>query len=325
MSLSHEEERRLVKAARAGDQTALPRLLAAHREPLYALAHRFAWPRAVTTDDLAQEGALRLSDVICKQNALNTFNPDAETRLWSFAYKPVRWRMIAFTREVTGISKRVLARRNKVVNTLKKLQKELNAEPSIEQLAAKTNLAPEVVQQVLEINTREVSLKEAAGLQAEPFEPIAQFSLKAFYHVFLMVLKPATGAQKYTVLLILKELRDITLTIATDYVRDPQAEIGVGTPEELPRWTQWHAAYDAPDALPTMWEGVAALFKKGTPQLQYPAPQAGPEDRAAAHKKSYTVLRKFYTRANKKVVQIGMATIREQIELFRQRDGSTDS
>lgn len=325
MSLSHSEERRLVKAARAGDQIALNRLLNTHRRRLHALARHFDWPRAVMTDDLVQEGALRLADIICKQDAQNKFDPDAEVRLWSFAYTPVRWRMIAFTREVTRISKRVLARRNTVIKTIDDLWKERAEQPSLYHIAARTNLAPEVVRQVLEINTREVSLEDAADQEAAPFESTTRFSLKPFHQLSLMALKHTAGAQKYMVLLILKELRGITLNLVTDYVRDEQAEIGIDTPEQPAPWARWHRDYDAPDAIPAVWKDVVRLFKNGPPQLHYPASQARSEKQAEAYEKSYAGLRKFYTRATRKVSQIGWHDFTEQIDVFRQHRYATDS
>ena len=163
--LEREEEERLMREARAGNQAALQKLLSSHLRLVLAYARRYV-RSGICLEDLVAEGNLGLVE------ATRRFDPTRGTRFGTYA----AWWVRAFVRRFAYANRRIVAlpsTRNarKVIASLGRTQRELAADlgetPTREDVADALGVTSEDVEMVeVALGCRDVPVFPA---EADPF------------------------------------------------------------------------------------------------------------------------------------------------------------
>jgi RNA polymerase primary sigma factor len=154
--LTDQEERRLVVAAQAGDPAARARLVEAFIGPVAALARRYRGAH-VERVELLQEGVVGLL------RALEGFDPERGTPFWAYASWWVRQAMQQLVAELgrpVSLSDRALRNLARVRDAHRAAVAEGHREPSRAELAKRSGLALEQVDELLAVDRAPRSLEE---------------------------------------------------------------------------------------------------------------------------------------------------------------------
>lgn len=150
-------ERRLIKAAQAGDRRAREELLEAFLPLIAGVARVYRGSAAITRVELLQEGAVGLL------RALERFDPELEVPFWGYASWWVRQAMQQLVAEIT----RPMVLSDRTLRQLARLKRAHGAfvqhhgrEPTGADLAAATGLSSEQVSDLLALERLPRSLEE---------------------------------------------------------------------------------------------------------------------------------------------------------------------
>jgi RNA polymerase primary sigma factor len=152
--LTAEEERELGRRIRAGDRSALRKLVESHLRFVVSYARRFQNPE-VSFLDLIHEGNLGLIQ------AARRFDPERDNRFLTYAVWWIRQAIIQALQEQRG-AMRLPPRRAHLLYRLRKsldrLSRDLEREPSEEELARETGLSEQEVRDLLRQARSDISL-----------------------------------------------------------------------------------------------------------------------------------------------------------------------
>jgi RNA polymerase sigma factor (sigma-70 family) len=154
--LSEEQERALVAAAKHGDAAARARLVEAFIGPVAVLAGRYRLAH-VERVELLQEGVVGLL------RALERFDPARGTPFWAFASWWVRQAMQQLVAELgrpVALSDRALRSLARLHDAHRAALAEGHGEPTRAELAERTGLDPEQVDELLAVDRAPRSLEE---------------------------------------------------------------------------------------------------------------------------------------------------------------------
>ncbi|RYG73940.1 sigma-70 family RNA polymerase sigma factor [bacterium] len=157
--LNAEDEGRLTRAARAGDERAKERLVEANMRLVINIARGYR-SRQIPLEDLIQEGAIGL------MQAIERFDPDRGFRFSTYA---THWIRQAIGRAIDNKSKSIRLPAH-VAQSLRKVEKirqtllyETGYEPSQDQIAQALGIAPNRLQTLLLVSRELVSLELEVG------------------------------------------------------------------------------------------------------------------------------------------------------------------
>lgn len=157
--LNAEEEGRLTRAARAGDEGAKERLVEANMRLVINIARGYR-SRQIPLEDLIQEGAIGL------MQAVERFDPDRGFRFSTYA---THWVRQAIGRAIDNKSKSIRLPAH-VAQSLRRVEKERQRllyetgyEPSQDQIAQALGIAPNRLQTLLLVSRELVSLELEVG------------------------------------------------------------------------------------------------------------------------------------------------------------------
>jgi RNA polymerase sigma factor (sigma-70 family) len=154
--LEGEQERRLVRAAKHGDAAARARLVEAFAGPIAALARRYRGAH-VDRAELLQEGVVGLL------RALEGFDPARGTPFWSYASWWVRQAMQQLVAELgrpVTLSDRALRNLARLHDAHRAALADGHTDPTRAELAARTGLAVEQIDELLAVDRPPRSLDE---------------------------------------------------------------------------------------------------------------------------------------------------------------------
>jgi RNA polymerase primary sigma factor len=149
-----DDERRLVVAAQRGDERARERLVQALMPRIAAVARRYRADPVVERQELLQEG---VAGVLA---ALDRFDPGAGTPFWAVAEPYVMRSMRRLVRELTRpvtMSDRGLRRLGRLREAERELLAETKREPTPKELAERSGLPLEDVEELLRADRAPVS------------------------------------------------------------------------------------------------------------------------------------------------------------------------
>lgn len=269
MVLSRDEELTLVRQAQVGDQQALARLLETFEAPIRNLAHQLFDDR-LDLDDLRQEGMIGL------WQALYTFNPQAGTRLWTYAGHRVRGRMIQFKARWLGLSEDDRKHWKRVRDAFYRLSGLLGRQPTLAEMVEETNIRPSTVENVLAcLRHREVPLSEEKenvrqsrdraqaappliSLQPGPEEQVMGTSGLADRFAGVVATLGSVVGRRLLILGVLREAADYQLEW-----RDIAGFLAHANPGPEPPWTEVVTSeYPHLTMIPSRWAEVHKLFQE---------------------------------------------------------------
>ena len=157
--LNAEEEGRLTRAARGGDEGAKERLVEANMRLVINIARGYR-SRQIPLEDLIQEGAIGL------MQAVERFDPDRGFRFSTYA---THWIRQAIGRAIDNKSKSIRLPAH-VAQSLRKIEKirqallyETGYEPTQDQIAQALGIAPNRLQTLLAVSRELISLEIPVG------------------------------------------------------------------------------------------------------------------------------------------------------------------
>lgn len=163
--LSRPIERELIARARAGDPVARGQLLEAHLPLIASVARTYRSSRRVERLELLQEGAVGLL------RALERYDPDRGTPFWAYASWWVRQAMQQLVAELTGpvvLSDRALRQLAQLKHAHGEHVHEQGVEPTLDELAERSGLEEDQIQNLLAAGQTPRSLEEPAiGAEGE--------------------------------------------------------------------------------------------------------------------------------------------------------------
>jgi RNA polymerase primary sigma factor len=157
--LAAEQEKELGRRIREGDQEALKRLVEANLRFVVHYAKRYRG-LGLSYMDLIHEGSLGLME------AAKRFDPERNVKFISYAVWWVRQAIFHALSEharVFRLPQKLSGQVSRLETAREKLKSELERPPTTEELAARTSLTPEEVQQLLLAAGDDVSLSTAVG------------------------------------------------------------------------------------------------------------------------------------------------------------------
>jgi RNA polymerase sigma factor (sigma-70 family) len=160
-----DDERRLVIAAQRGDERARERLVRAFMPRIAAVARHYRADPVVEREELLQEGVGGLLA------ALDRYDPDRGTPFWAFAEPYVMRSMRGLVRELTrsvSMSDRGLRRLGRLRAAERELTAELKREPTPKELAERSGLPLENVEELLRADSAPVSTNEPISDRGMP-------------------------------------------------------------------------------------------------------------------------------------------------------------
>ena len=163
-ALAPSDERRLVRAAQAGDEAARRELLEAFAPSVGAIARRYHGSGALSHAELMQEGAVGLL------RALERYDPRRGTPFWGYASWWVRQAMQSLVAELTRpvvLSDRALRQLARVKNAQRRHMQTHRHTPSANELAHATGLVPEQVERLQAVDRCPRSLTEVLGAEGD--------------------------------------------------------------------------------------------------------------------------------------------------------------
>jgi RNA polymerase primary sigma factor len=157
--LTDSQERQLVLAAAAGDSGAQTRLLETFRPGVAGIARRYRSTPHVSREELMQEGVVGLL------RALKRYDPDVGP-FWAYASWWVRQAMQQLVSELgrpVVLSDRAVRRLARIRDARRELLQSFGREPSIAELALRTELTRDQVESLVAVERAPRALDETAG------------------------------------------------------------------------------------------------------------------------------------------------------------------
>jgi RNA polymerase primary sigma factor len=157
--LTADDEKQLGRSIQQGDQEALKRLVESNLRFVVHYAKRYRGI-GLSYMDLIHEGSLGLME------AAKRFDPERNVKFISYAVWWVRQAIFHALSEHTRVFRlpqKLSGQVSRVTNAREKLRAELERMPTTEELAERTALSPEAVQQLLMAAGDDVSLSAAVG------------------------------------------------------------------------------------------------------------------------------------------------------------------
>ncbi len=157
--LTADDEKQLGRSIQQGDQEALKRLVESNLRFVVHYAKRYRGI-GLSYMDLIHEGSLGLME------AAKRFDPERNVKFISYAVWWVRQAIFHALSEHTRVFRlpqKLSGQVSRVTNAREKLKAELERMPTTEELAERTALSPEAVQQLLMAAGTDVSLSAAVG------------------------------------------------------------------------------------------------------------------------------------------------------------------
>jgi RNA polymerase sigma factor (sigma-70 family) len=163
--LSPDAERALIAAAKAGDERARGRLIEEYMPLVAGLARHYRASPSVARVELLQEGAVGLLE------ALQQYDPSRGTPFWAYAKPWVRramQRVIADIARPVALSDRSLRHLSRIRDAQLELAAELHREPTPQEIAERTHLPREHVEELLVVDRPPRSTAEELGGREGP-------------------------------------------------------------------------------------------------------------------------------------------------------------
>lgn len=157
--LTPQQERELAQRCAAGDKEAIRQMVSANLRLVVSVAREYAG-RGVPLLDLIQEGSIGLL------NAAKKFDYTLDYRFSTYATKWIRQGVTRCILNHAGLIRvpvHTAERTRKVLAAKTALQQELEREPTIEELAARSGFSEKKVQEYLSLMPEVCSLDAAAG------------------------------------------------------------------------------------------------------------------------------------------------------------------
>ena len=157
--LDPEEEERIARRARAGDEQALERLVRANLRFVISVAKKYK-NRGVSFEDLIQEGNVGLV------KAAKKFDPDQGVKFISYAVWWIRQSILSALARQSRSVRLPLNRAtemSRMLRTRGELRQELGRDPKPEEIADETDLDVDTVEMLQRLNTAEVRLDAPVG------------------------------------------------------------------------------------------------------------------------------------------------------------------
>mgnify|MGYP003184384251 FL=1 len=153
--LTEKEKTALLRAARAGDKEARQRMIQGNLRLVLSVVQKFAG-RGESMDDLFQVGCIGLI------KAIDHFDPDLNVRFSTYGVPMIVGEIRRFLRDnnAVRVSRSVRDIAYKAMQAKEQLQKELNREPHMDEIARKVQLPTATVTLALESVVDPVSLYE---------------------------------------------------------------------------------------------------------------------------------------------------------------------
>ena len=153
--LTEKEKTALLRAARAGDQQARQRMIQGNLRLVLSVVQKFVG-RGESMDDLFQVGCIGLI------KAIDHFDPDLNVRFSTYGVPMIVGEIRRFLRDnnAVRVSRSVRDIAYKAMQAKEQLQKELNREPHMDEIARKVQLPTATVTLALESVVDPVSLYE---------------------------------------------------------------------------------------------------------------------------------------------------------------------
>ena len=160
--LPESVERRLIVAARAGDQTARARLVEAFLPLIASVARLYRESPRIERMELLQEGVVGLL------RALERYDPDRGTPFWAYASWWVRQAMQQLVSELTRpvvLSDRALRQLARVRDVHRQALQETGVEPTRAQLSERTGLSTDQLEDLLPVERAPRSTDEPVAVE----------------------------------------------------------------------------------------------------------------------------------------------------------------
>jgi RNA polymerase primary sigma factor len=196
--LSPEIERRLVAAAKEGDQQARAKLIDAYMPLIADAARLYRMSPVIGRIELVQEGVIGLLI------ALERCPLPRRARFWDCAEAWVRWAMRRLITELTRaavLSDQALRQLARIRDAQIEAAAELGREPTISELAARTGLSPDHVATLLAVDEPPRSTKEVVRADDQRETTVEDMLVDATAEVDYERVLDAIEAQELTALL----------------------------------------------------------------------------------------------------------------------------
>lgn len=253
--LSREKERQLIQKAQFEDQQAYKELLDEHDRCIKRVTIRFGC-QGVETKELVQVGQIGFVKGVYR------FDLSKEYRLWTYARYWVGNLIIGRCAKEYGFSEKARKAYRSIKDAWEQLKQEVLQEPSYEEIAQRSGKSVSVVEEVLSIVNRQLSLEqieeegsaiptsllEEAGLISDP-------SLTEWLDFGLvMELLGSKYGPKWIVLHLLQNQLGNSWEEIIDFLTTP-------TPAEEQTWPQLCDEWNLPSEISRDWSKVCGLFK----------------------------------------------------------------